>query len=102
MRKPQAGVACGFRLLARPAGRREKQDAPGNRDQLELGVLIVVAHVVHSAMAVLAEVPMRPALTVTLTVALAIALVILTEVAATPARTVLAVLAALAVLTKVP
>src|SRR5580704_9509513 len=99
MRKPQAGVTCGFRLLARPAGRREKQDAPGNCDQLELRILIVVAHAVHSAAAVLTKVPLRPALSVALSVALAISLVILAEVAATPAR---AILAVLAVLTKVP
>src|SRR5580693_7799681 len=95
MRKPQAGVTCGFRLLARPAGRREKQDAPANCDQLELRILIVVAHAVHSAAAVLTKVPLRPVLSV----ALAISLVILAEVAATPAR---AILAVLAVLTKVP
>jgi hypothetical protein len=87
-------VACGFRFLARPAGRRKKQDAPGNRDQLELRVLIVVAHVVHAAATVLTKWPVTPALAV----ALAIALIVLTEAAVTPARAV----PVLAILTEVP
>jgi hypothetical protein len=88
MRKPQAVVACGFRVWRALRGRRENQCAPGNRNRLELRVLIVAAHFVHAVTAVLTKVPVTPALAVSLTV--------LTEVAAAPAWAILATPTALA------